>query len=100
VPVSVFSLGDTLSSLEKLKAAATRQDVAELLGYKLSSLTYILYKLPPATKYTTFDIPKKSGGVRQISAPIERVKNLQRQLAKLLTNCRIEIEAKGPKRSS
>ena len=70
------------------------------MGYKASSVAYILYKLSMAAKYTTFHIPKKSGGFRQIDAPIGHVKNLQSQLARLLAQCRLEIETAGPKRKS
>jgi RNA-directed DNA polymerase len=100
VPVSLTFLGDELPFLEDLKAASSRKEIAQLLGYKASSLTYILYKLPDAKKYTTFEIPKKSGVVRQICAPVGQLKNLQHRLARLLAECRSEIESKGPKRAS
>lgn len=83
-----------------LKAATTIHDIAGLLGYKASSVAYILYKLPMAAKYTTFNIPEKSGGFRQIDAPVGHLKNLQSQLARLLAQCRFEIDAAGPKRKS
>jgi RNA-directed DNA polymerase len=89
-----------LSALTDIKAATSIQNIAALLGYKASSVAYILYKLPMAAKYTTFHIPKKSGGFRQIDAPIGHVKNLQSQLARLLAQCRLEIETAGPKRKS
>jgi RNA-directed DNA polymerase len=47
------------ASLDNLKAATSLSDVAKLLGHKPSSLAYVLYKLPDAKKYTTFEIPKK-----------------------------------------
>jgi retron-type reverse transcriptase len=73
--------------LEKLKAATTRQDVADILGFQLKSLTYILYKQTPAEKYRTFEIPKRTGGMRTISAPTPELKKLQRRLAELLESC-------------
>lgn len=82
-----------MSSLATLKSATSLEDLAELLGYKASSLSYILYKLPPTAKYTTFEIAKKSGGTRTVNAPVARLKNTQRQLARLLTDCRTEIES-------
>lgn len=66
-----------------------------MLGYKASSLSFILYKLPPAVKYKAFEISKKSGGVRTISAPIEPLKSLQRRLANILYACCDEIDAQS-----
>lgn len=66
-----------------------------MLGYKTSAIAYILYKLPPANKYTTFEFPKKSGGVRKISAPIEPLKSLQRRVANVLYACCDEIDAQS-----
>lgn len=63
-----------------------------LLGMKPAALAYILYKLPPAQKYKSFDIQKKSGGVRKIMAPEPRLKLVQRRLADLLLRCQSEIE--------
>jgi retron-type reverse transcriptase/5S rRNA maturation endonuclease (ribonuclease M5) len=51
----------------------------------------VLYKARPEDKYIKFQIPKKSGGVREISAPIGALKMLQRNLADLLYSCRSEI---------
>jgi RNA-directed DNA polymerase len=66
-----------------------------MLGYKASALAYIVYKIPSSKKYKKFDIPKKSGGVRQISAPIEPLKTLQRRLANILYACRNQIDAQS-----
>jgi retron-type reverse transcriptase len=62
-------------------------------------LAYILYKIPGASKYKTFEIPKKSGGTRKICAPMDPLKTLQRRLSKLLYECRAEIEKKAPRRA-
>ncbi len=43
------------------------------------------------TKYTVFTIPKRSGGVRTIAAPDERLKLLQQRLADILYNCQDDI---------
>ncbi len=67
-----------------LKSARTLGDIAELLGFKASALAYILYKKDEALKYNTFDIPKKHGGVRKISAPSDDLKLIQRRLSDLL----------------
>lgn len=100
MPVSRSSLGDGLSILAKLKAAANLHDVAAVLGYQPTALAYLIYKLPPAGKYAQFSVPKKSGGIRIINAPEAKLKRLQRQLSKKLYECREEIEAIPPHRKS
>lgn len=55
--------------VKKFYLLQTREDVSELLGIKDSSLRYFLYGVRPDNMYTTFTIPKKSGGVRKISSP-------------------------------
>lgn len=62
----------------------TKRDVAEVLGSTLKSLAYNLYVLPPEKRYSTFQIPKKNGGDREICAPTPTLKYLQRQLADIL----------------
>ncbi|MGY4435241.1 RNA-directed DNA polymerase [Bradyrhizobium sp. F1.13.1] len=89
-----------MSVLAKLKAATTLHDLAAILGYQPKALAYLIYKLPPSARYTQFSVPKKSGGVRVISAPEDRLRRLQRHLSKVLYQCREEIEAASPKRSS
>lgn len=81
-----------MSVLKSLKAAKDIDDLAALLGYKPKALSYILYKLPDAAKYTTFKVPKKSGGEREICAPTAQLKLLQRRLANALYACRDEID--------
>jgi len=53
--------------------------------------------MPKSHLYTSFEIPKKSGGVRQISAPIDQLKGLQRHLANILYSCVTAIEAETGK---
>ena len=81
-----------MSYLEKLKKTENRKELATLLGYKPSALTSILYKTPLPQKYTTFEIPKKNGGIRTINAPNPKLKKLQTHLAHLLYGCLAEIE--------
>ena len=81
-----------MSRLAKLKAATSLSDLAILLGFRPKAVSYILYKLPAAQKYTTFQIPKRSGGQRTIQAPTVRLKNLQRKLSDLLQDCAEEIK--------
>ncbi len=83
-----------------LKGAANLSDVAHLLGFKPSSLSYLLYKLPAPLKYTEFDIPKRHGGLRKISAPIDSLKNLQQHLSQLLQDCLDELEEAGLRKNN
>ncbi|WP_080406195.1 retron Ec67 family RNA-directed DNA polymerase/endonuclease [Burkholderia ubonensis] len=81
------------SILQLFQAASSRSDVAALLDIKLKDLTYLLYVMKDHDKYKTFDIAKRSGGKRQISAPIKNVKSLQRKLADRLEQCLTLIES-------
>jgi RNA-directed DNA polymerase len=81
-----------MSRLAALKTARSLSELAVILDFKPKAVSYILYKIPPASKYTTFEIPKRSGGHRTIKAPTDKLKNLQRKLADLLQDCQLEIE--------
>lgn len=81
-----------MSKLEELKAVTTREEFAELLGYQPKFFSYLLYIFPKQSRYTRFEIPKKSGGTRVINAPEPRIKALQSRFAALLSECRNEIE--------
>jgi len=80
-----------MGRLKGLKEATTLADFAHWIGYKPSSLSYILYKHENADKYTEFTIPKKSGGQRTIKCPNEKLKHLQKKLATNLSLCFEEI---------
>jgi RNA-directed DNA polymerase len=80
-----------MSYLSDLKSAFSLSDVARLLGFKPTSLAYILYVKPDASKYKKCATPKRSGGTRQICAPLNDLKLLQRRLADLLQDCVDEI---------
>src|SRR3954451_12102714 len=82
-----------MSVLKSLKDAQSLISLAHLLGYKPNMLAYLLYKVPSVEKYTKFTVPKKGGGLREINAPAESIKLLQRRLANILYECRKEIEA-------
>ena len=96
MPVSHY-LGWGVTVLQALKDIKDFEEFAHLLGYKTKSLSYILYKLADSAKYCTFSIPKASGGERQIDAPLEPLKTLQRRLAKLLYDCVAQIETDAPR---
>ena len=80
-----------MSILKQLREAKSLRDIAELLRYKTSALSFILYKMSAANKYKTFEIPKRNKGTRKICAPNEELKLLQGRLANLLQNCINEI---------
>lgn len=85
-----------MSQLNKLREAKTRDDVAQLLGFTPSGLSYVLYKLPTGQKYKGFEIPKRGGGKRHIKAPQPMLRLLQRRLATLLYDCLDEIREATP----
>jgi len=77
--------------LSVLKQATSLSDVADLLGFRPTAVSYILYKKPLGSKYSTFQIPKRSGGQRTINAPCSPLKLLQQRLSDLLQDCFDEI---------
>ena len=87
LPIHLFCV----STLQKLKASNDLSDVAQLLAIAPRNLSYLIYKQSDQLKYSDFTIPKRSGGVRIISAPLGGLKILQRRLADLLQDCLDEI---------
>ena len=77
------------NSIETIRAAffsmQTRQDVANLLEIKERSLRFFLYKRRPENMYCTFEVPKRNGDKRKISAPNKELKEIQKKLAAALT---------------
>jgi len=73
--------------IEKLQRCKSLNDIAKLLGYKPSSLAYLLYYFPENKKYFEFEIPKKTEGTRKILAPEPKLKLLQHRLATVLADC-------------
>lgn len=70
--------------MKRLNEIKTRNDLADFLKFSRSQLTYILYVKKPDSFYTTFEIPKKNGETRVISAPSGALKKLQQKLASAL----------------
>lgn len=87
-----------MSSLAKLQAAKSLDDLAAILGYKPAALAYLLYHLPDAQKYTAFTIPKRVGTPRPILAPTPKLKLLQRRLANVLYLALADIDKAGAPR--
>lgn len=63
---------------------STRNELADFLGIPRKKLTHILYINKPDSYYETFEIPKKSGGKRKISAPFGDLKSVQKKILKAL----------------
>lgn len=78
-------------TLKNLQSTRNPSDLAKLLGYKPSTISFIIYKIPENYKYAEFTIPKSGGGFRKITAPKNRLKLLQHRLADLLQRCYEEI---------
>ncbi|OFW98326.1 MAG: ribonuclease H, partial [Acinetobacter sp. RIFCSPHIGHO2_12_41_5] len=78
--------------LRALQKATTLHDLAVILNYSPTALAYLLYK--KTGKYSRFQIPKKNGTPREILAPCDELKSLQRKLKKLLDECLESIEKK------
>jgi RNA-directed DNA polymerase len=55
-------------------------DVATYLGAPLGQLLWTLYRAPDDVRYRHFEIPKRSGGMRPIHAPIGLLRELQDRL--------------------
>jgi retron-type reverse transcriptase len=78
-------LADRASEVPKLEAAglpvlATPADVATALGLTVGRLRWLAFHSDAATvsHYVRFTVPKRSGGVRQLSAPHESLAEAQR----------------------
>lgn len=64
-----------------------RRELAEAMGVTVSELQFLAFSqraTDDTGHYTHFEIPKKSGGVRRISAPIPKLKELQSWIAQEL----------------
>ena len=85
--------------LTKLRAAKNIHDLAQLLNFKPSTISYLLFKIGDSDRYKEFEISKKSGGTRKIAVPTSKLKKLQTNLSNLLTNCLLELETAGERNS-
>lgn len=81
-------------TLASLKGATDLRGVARLLEVKPGMLSYVLYKQPKLQLYKNFEISKKTGGIREISAPCPHLKLIQQRLAAILLSCSSELKGK------
>ena len=79
-----------VKKLEELVNCKSKKDFSNLLGIKLKTIYYILL-INKEPLYEEFTIPKKNGGVRNISAPNYHLKKIQKKLKKNLDMCYIAI---------
>lgn len=87
-----------MKKLDALKQITTKPALAKLLGVSPQNLTHTLYIIKPENLYTSFPIPKRTGGIRTIYAPADKLKFIQSKLSNLLQDCIKEInDAKYPK---
>ena len=70
--------------MKKFCDIQSRNELADFLKIPRHTLTYILYVKKPDNCYSTFEIPKKNGGIRKICAPTNELKSIQRSLANYL----------------
>lgn len=66
------------------RALQTPFDVAQYFKVSHSHMMWVLFKAPANSRYRTFEIPKRTGGMRLISAPNGLVRDLQTKLAPAL----------------
>jgi RNA-directed DNA polymerase len=84
-PVPSLALTSSPEELrDAFSAMRNPRDIAALLDVPYAQLVYHIYKVSPAKKYSVFQIRKRSGGVRKISAPQTALKILQRKLNQVL----------------
>lgn len=87
------------NKLYQYQTVKSRQELAEILLISHRFLTYLLYGKKDEEKYYSFTIPKKGGGEREIFAPINELKSLQRRLANDLLACIDATASKTGKRN-
>lgn len=72
--------------ITKFLEVETIRELAAILDTPYKTLKYNLYKVQDEDKYEVFEIKKRSGGVRQICAPISGIKRLQKNLSIILNH--------------
>ncbi len=81
-------------TLSKLKNCTTRIDFLNILfpgeGTKNEYLK-VIFGIPDEKKYCKFKISKKSGGKRDILAPQDDLKKIQKKLGDFLSDCYQEL---------
>ena len=73
------------NSISTYSPPQTREDIAKWLAIPEKSLRYFLYVKRVENLYYDFKIAKKSGGYREIHAPCNELKSIQRKLSDALS---------------
>ena len=81
--------------MKKLNDVCTRNELADFLKIPRRKLSHILYIIGVENSYTSFNISKKNGGVRNIYAPTQELKCIQQKLANALYTHR-KLSTKNP----
>jgi RNA-directed DNA polymerase len=84
MPLAEVAEEQTEAIQQRFHSLQTPRDVATLLDVSLGRLVYHIYQVDAKDRYKCFGIPKRSGGERQITAPITAIKLIQRKLADVL----------------
>lgn len=79
-----------IKKLEELVNCKSKKDFSNLLDIKLKTIYYIL-RINEEPLYEEFTIPKKNGGMRNISAPNDHLKIIQKKLKRNLDMCYVAI---------
>ncbi|WP_192178038.1 retron Ec67 family RNA-directed DNA polymerase/endonuclease [Mesorhizobium amorphae] len=82
----------TGSTLKTLQAIQNLHGFAAFLGVTPKALGHAIHGIPEVSKYTKFEIAKKSGGKREICAPVPHLKRIQRRLANKLKEIEMSLE--------
>lgn len=86
--------------LKKLKSCKTGIDLVNIFSNELGVPTKLfwdtIYSLNHFSQYTSFIIPKASGGERTILIPPQPLKDLQKKFATILNFCIQEIQQENP----
>lgn len=96
-------LADRRSNIEKLQQAglpvmSAPSDVAALMGLTIPQLRWLAYHADAAqtTHYARFQIPKRSGGTREIASPHRHLRRVQGWiLERVLSKAALEAPAHG-----
>lgn len=93
VVIDVFNINRLMSShtfyngglcMRELHDIKTRNELADYMNIPRKLLSYVLYVRGTDNLYTSFNIDKKNGGKRKISAPLKELKNIQRKVVEAL----------------
>jgi len=87
--VGVFMLNVKLKStigntVKIFLSSQNTEDVANVLEIPTRQLLYLIYTLTDEERYSTFFLPKKRGGQREISAPRKGISILQKKLLTII----------------